>query len=399
MVIPDASSYRWVAALLVLPLRVSVGLNIFAPVPLFPIIMDHYDISRAMVSLMVVSVFLALTIFLVPSSTIIGKLGTRRALTVSGSLMSVGLIMGLMPNFQAQIILRSIFGIGAAITIPGSAAVLAQWMKPKERGPLAAIYLMGESTGVAFVFFAGVPLAEALGWHNVLVLSAAFALASTVAWAALAKQAPASTRESISIMETLGMLRDRRTLLLAFAGIGPIAMFISLSSWLPTYYNEVFAMDLKQATRLTTIMPLTGAVMNAVTAVLLARLTSRRPLFLLTGLAAPVLAFGTFIYFSMPLIVVSIILLSCVFWIFLPTLFTIPLELPDVRPENVALILSAALTLGNGATVVAPYLVGATTDVFGTYIPSFIVLAILPTTALAAAIFLPKTGPTTNKPQ
>jgi predicted MFS family arabinose efflux permease len=392
MEVSPPSPHRWVVALVVLPLRISIGLNVFAPAPLFPIMMDHHDIGRGTVSLMVTSVFLVLTFFLIPGGTIVARIGTRRACLLGGLLMSSGLLMGVAPTFTLQVALRVVFGLGAAIMIPASAAILGQWMKPQERGPLAAIYLMGESGGVAFAMFIGVATANVLGWENVFAVYAGFALVSTVAWGLLGRQAPVTTSETTSFREVLGMLRERRTLLLSFAGVGPIAMFISFASWLPTYYNEAFGMELERATRLAAVMPLTGTVMNGVAAVILGRFQARKPVFVITGIAAPILGYGTFLFFNVPLVIVSVVLLSTVFWLFLPTLFTIPLELPDVRPENVGIMLSGVLTLGNGAAVLAPFVVGATTDALGSYVPSLSVLAIFPVTALVSAAFLREIG-------
>ena len=384
MEVSPPSPHRWVVALVVLPLRISIGLNVFAPAPLFPIMMDHHDIGRGTVSLMVTSVFLVLTFFLIPGGTIVARIGTRRACLLGGLLMSSGLLMGVAPTFTLQVALRVVFGLGAAIMIPASAAILGQWM--------AAIYLMGESGGVAFAMFIGVATANVLGWENVFAVYAGFALVSTVAWGLLGRQAPVTTSETTSFREVLGMLRERRTLLLSFAGVGPIAMFISFASWLPTYYNEAFGMELERATRLAAVMPLTGTVMNGVAAVILGRFQARKPVFVITGIAAPILGYGTFLFFNVPLVIVSVVLLSTVFWLFLPTLFTIPLELPDVRPENVGIMLSGVLTLGNGAAVLAPFVVGATTDALGSYVPSLSVLAIFPVTALVSAAFLREIG-------
>lgn len=392
MDISHPSPYRWIVALVVLPLRISVGLSVFAPAPLFPIMMEHHDIGRGTVSLMVTSVFLVLTVFLIPGGTIVARMGTRKACLLGGLLMSSGLLMGVAPTFAVQVALRVVFGLGAAILIPASAAILGQWMKPRERGPVAAIYLMGESAGVAFAMFTGVVTANVLGWQNVFVVYGGFALVSTVAWGLLGRPAPLSAPEPTSFREVVGMLLERRTLLLSLAGVGPIAMFISFAAWLPTYYSEAFGMELERATQLATVMPLTGTVMNGVAAVILARFQARRPIFVVTGIAAPILGYGTFLFFNIPLVVVSIVLLSAVFWVFLPTLFTVPLELPDVKPENVGIMLSAVLTLGNGAAVLAPFIVGSTTDALGSYVPSLSVLAVFPVTALVSAVFLREVG-------
>ena len=56
------------------------------------------------------------------------------------------------------------------------------------------------------------------------------------------------------------------------------------------------------------------------------------------------------------------------------------------------MVTAAALTIGNASTVVSPLLVGMVTDMVGSYVPSLSVLAILPITAVIAAVKLPETG-------
>ena len=133
--------------------------------------------------------------------------------------------------------------------------------------------------------------------------------------------------------------------------------------------------------------------MNIFSGFLLARLGLRRPLLLVLGLLFPLSAFGAFYFDSTPVIIGAILLMGLSFWLFLPTVFTIAMELPGVSSDKVAMITAAALTFGNLSTIVAPLFVGITTDMLGSYVPSLSTLAILPATAVLAAILLPETGP------
>ena len=196
----------------------------------------------------------------------------------------------------------------------------------------------------------------------------------------------------MSVTAVLGVLKERNTLLLSLALAGPLAMFISYSSWLPTYYNEVFDMPLQKATSILAILPLMGVVVNLLSGFLLARLGLNRPLLMIPGLIFPIGAFGAFYFNSTPIIIAAILVLGFSFWIFLPTVFTTAMELPGVTLEKVGVVTAAVLTIGNASTIVAPFLVGVVTDAIGSYVPSLAVLAIVPVTAVVAAIALPETG-------
>ena len=77
---------------------------------------------------------------------------------------------------------------------------------------------------------------------------------------------------------------------------------------------------------------------------------------------------------------------------FIPALLTIPMELPGVTVERVAIVTAAALTMGNGATVISPLFIGYLTDAMGSYLPSLTIVAILPLTLVIGALALPETG-------
>ncbi len=371
-----------------------MGLNLFAPAPMFPLIMEDYDLSRGSVSLLMVTAFLVFTIFLIPGGIISTRLGTKEAVLVSGVLMTAGVLAPVTSNLPAILPLRVAFAMGNAILLPATAAVIVQWFKTSERPIMNAVNLAAQGTGVATAMFLSVPLAEALGWKNVLVVYGIFASMSNIIWLLLGRavRTDAAAESQTSVKAIFGVLRERNTLLLSLAFVGPFALFIGYSSWLPTYYNEEFDMPLQQASAILALLPLMGVVVNVLSGFLLARLGLHRPLMMAPGLLFPIGAFGAFYFNSIPIIIGAILLLGFCFWIFLPTALTVAMELPGVTMEKVALVTAAALTIGNASTVVAPFLVGVITDMIGSYVPSLSVLAILPVTALIAAIALPETG-------
>ena len=371
-----------------------MGLNLFAPAPMFPLIIEDYNLSRGSVSLMMVTAFLVFTIFLIPGGIISTKLGTRGAILVSGLLMTAGVLAPVTSSLPAILPLRVAFAMGNAILLPATAAVIVQWFKTSERPIMNAVNLAAQGTGVAAAMFLSVPLAEALEWRTVLMVYGVFASLGTVVWLVFGRsvQSDAASENTISLKAIFGVIKERNTLLLSLAFVGPFAMFVSYSSWLPTYYNEEFDMPLQQASAILALLPLMGVVVNVLSGFLLARLGLHRPLLMVPGLLFPIGAFGAFYFNSIPIIIAAILVLGFCFWILLPTALTVAMELPGVTPGKVAMVTAAALTIGNASTVVSPFLVGVVTDMVGSYLPSLSVLAILPITAVIAAVKLPETG-------
>ena len=313
---------------------------------------------------------------------------------MSGLLMTAGVFAPLTSSLPAILPLRVAFAMGNAILLPATAAVIVQWFKTSERPIMNAVNLAAQGMGVATAMFLSVPLAEALEWRTVLMVYGVFASLGTVIWLVFGRavQPGATSENTLSLIAIFGVIKERNTLLLSLAFVGPFAMFVSYSSWLPTYYNEEFDMPLQQASAILALLPLMGVVVNVLSGFLLARLGLHRPLLMVPGLLFPIGAFGAFYFNSIPIIIAAILVLGFCFWVFLPTALTVAMELPGVTMEKVALVTAAALTIGNASTVVSPFLVGMVTDMVGSYVPSLSVLAILPITALIAAVKLPETG-------
>lgn len=390
------SSYRWVVEASLVPLHFGVALNLFAVPPVFPLIMEDFSLSRGTVSLLMTVVFLVFTLFLIPGSALSAKINAKNAIVLSGFLMA-GTSWFFLPNdFVTLLPLRMLFGIGASILLTATATIILHWFKPSERPVVNAFNLACQGSGATFAMVFTVPLAEnfGLGWQLVLSSYGWFVVFGTVLWLAFGRTSPAaSTEPDLFSLSTLReMLKEKNTWLLSLAPVGPIAMFIAYSSWLPTYYNEVFGMSLSDATSLLGILPLMGVIINVPGGLLLSRVGLHRPFLFVPGLLFPIGALVA-IGFNNPLVIFfGLVILGVSLSIFLPTVFTVAMELPGTTPEKAAIVTAAALTLANGATIISPLFVGLSTDLSGSYLPSLILLAIIPLTAVLASWKLPETG-------
>ena len=180
--------------------------------------------------------------------------------------------------------------------------------------------------------------------------------------------------------------------MLALAASGPFAVFIGYSSWLPTYYVEVQDMTMEKASSIVAVLPLTNAVFNPVSRVLLSKMDRRKPMLIIAGVSLPFLALGSFLMTNPVIIVACIIGLVAVFSMFIVILLTIPMELPGVTAGRVGMVMASIFAVGNLSGLISPIFIGSLTDFTGSYIPALSILSILPITLIISGVLLPETG-------
>ena len=293
------------------------------------------------------------------------------------------------------------FGIGVAIAFPATSALSAQWFRQEELPVINGLNLAGQTTGFATGMFIAAPIAAAVGWQQTLFLLGAFVLVGLAVWLVGGRSAPAPVEPPLpfSLRDVLPVLTERNTLLLSLGAAGPFAVFIGFSSWLPSYYHDVLGMSINRASAMMAILPLMGVVVNPLSGLLQARVGRRKPFLLVPGIVLPFAAIGSFLLFNHPFpIAISAIILGLCFSVFIPAFFTIPMELPGVTLERVAIVTAAALTMGNGATVISPLLIGFLTDALDSYLPGLTIVAVLPLTLVITALAIPETGPKASRP-
>jgi CP family cyanate transporter-like MFS transporter len=388
------SSHRWVIQSMLMLLQVGMGLNFMSPTPLFPVIMDDYEISRSAVSLLVSATIIVMTIGLLPGGLLIAKMGSRRSMALAGFLMSAHLLTPLTDSFILLVMIRLMFGIGVAITIPATSAITMEWFKPGELPLLNGVNEAGRALGVALGVFIAVPITNIIGWHMTLFSFGAIPLVGSCIWIMGGRSSNRSTNDgaSFSVRANVPLMLNRNTLLLAAGMAGAFAVFIGFSSWLPAYYNEIRGISLGKASSIVAVMPLMSAALNPVSGFIQSKLGRRKPMLTLSGLLLPIFALGSFLIPSQGVAIICVMGLGATFSIFIVAALTIPMELPGVSASSVGIVTAAVLTMGNLAGVISPIFVGTLTDFLGSYITPFSILALAPLTLVVAGMLLPETG-------
>ena len=389
------SRYRWVIHGLLISAQLSIGINVLAPAPLFPFIMEEYALDRGSVSALVAVMALVLAVGNVPSGFMASRYGVYRTFALGSFLMSAGMLAPFMTNFAGHVVWRVVLGLGVGIVIPLVGGVSSQWFGRRELPIINGTNWMGQTSGMAISMFLAVPIANLFGWKSAIFIFGVVALIGAVGWVLLGKDGTDQEQVGTTTVRPnlLAVLKERTTGLIAMAFVGPFLTYLSLNAWLPTYYNEVFGISLSKAALIIGLAPLVGLIASPAAGLLSGKLGLRRPFLIGAGVLFIISSFGTFLVHNEPLIYISVIGLGISQWVFIPMIFIVATELPGKTAAEVAVILSAGLAVGNLLSFLGPLLVGVTTDAFGSYLPSLSVLAVLPIIMLFSGFMLPETGP------
>jgi len=386
------SSYRFVIAGLVLAAHFSVGLNFVVVSPLLPLITEEYGITRTSASLLVGLVFLIHAAFGLPGGVLVSRFGLYRAYTLSWFLMGLLALSAVAPDFPALLALRLAYGVGYGVMIPATAPLLMQWYRPSEITVMNALNIAVFSLGAAVSVSTAVPLSGALGWQNALGIFGVVPLAGAIAWSFLGKtkRATPGTASPVGLRDIWRVLTIRTVLLLVIADAGVFAQYTALSTWLPTFYHEARGMSLNQAGFVTGLLPLVGVLAVMLGGFLPLKVHSDRLFFIVPGVMIGLGSMGSFLIGDPVGIYASIIILGVGSWSYAPTLLTLPMRLPGMTPERVAVVWGSFVTISGTAMFISPLVVGAARDMAGSFIPGFIIFAVGAWFLLLAGVALPR---------
>jgi MFS family permease len=246
-----------------------------------------------------------------------------------------------------------------------------------------------------------------LTWKAPLVIYAAVALTTSVAWIIFGRnrkrvwQVSESrgpmAQEKKADLSIRQLLRKRSTILLALATMGCWCLGNAMGSWLPSYYHEVFNMPLAKASSILALITVGGTAACIVGGILPLRVGRRRPFLIISGIFMGLSALGAILFNNLWVIYVCVTLFGIFGNLHSPTLFTIPLELPNISPRTGSIIIFMMLVGGNFGNFIGPLFVGYLTDITGSYLPGFIICAVISFSLLLAGLLLPETGPLAKK--
>lgn len=398
-----SNRYRFVIEALVLLILTCIGVIWVATGPILSPMMEDYGISRGTVSWSASIAALVVVFFSVPSGILCSKIGIRKTFAIGAFLMSVGFLTPLCTSFLLLLATRLIFAIGTAMTFPIAGGIVTQWFTSKELPLINGLNVSSTSVGNTVALFATVPIASLLSWRAPLTIYGVIALIGAVLWFFLGRErqtvpvAQDTKREPVAALGTRDVFKLKAIWYLALSMVGPFCLSMAISSWLPTYYNEEFGIPLVQASSITALFTVAGIPACILGGLLPMWLGRRKPFLIIPGALIGFAGLGTFIINNPLLNISCVILFGICVQIYMPSIFTITMELPGMSARTVALALAVGTAMGDIGGFVGPLLVGYTADATASYIPGFVGCCVLSSSLLVGGLLLPETGPKAKK--
>ena len=392
----NSNQYRFVIGGLVLLCHLALGMNLFSASPVLPLIIDEYAISRSAAGLMVTLALFFAAVFGLPGGVIISRIGAQRAFTIGYWLMALIALSPLAPNFISLLALRLAFGVGTAFLLTATGPLMMQWFKPREILVMNAFNTAALSLGIALSVSTAAPLANWLGWSMALGIFGLAGVAGAFTWTLLARPVvKASSLASTPVTaltrkEIWSVISHPAVLLLVAADGGVLLQYTALTSWLPTFFNEVRDMSLSRGGFITGILPFVGLFAVLAGGILPSRFGLKPIFFVAPGILIVVAGPGTFLSGNLIVIYASIVVLGIGSWLYVPTLLSLPMALPGMTPEKVGIVWGFIITVSGFCMFLSPLLVGAVRDIWGSFTPGFIVCGVAAWTLLLAGILMPR---------
>lgn len=339
---------------------------------LLPAISEDMNLSPTKQGWLGSSTLLANLLLALPTSLIFSRFNAK-TLTTLTSLAGVGftLMQGWAPVFLVLILGRVMFGLSMIAREPARALLTAQWVPRKEIGLVnslinTAVWL---SDSMALVLTPFVLLWLDDSWRGTFTAFAIAYFVVTILWMGIGRERKTSEyrrwEESEIKRDTLRHVLSYRDLwLIGFGYIGIEVGFFALITFWPTLMLEEYGVPLTTSGALQSIYPLVAAVAGILVSIYLVKRDVRRPLLILCGIILPTTSVGMLLTGDVLLLAVLWILHG-IGWAFIPILFTIPFELPGIKPREIAAAMGFIQSSMWTGGAIGPILAGILQDVTG----------------------------------
>lgn len=388
--------YRWVVEALLFLIYFAFGLSWIGYAPVLGDLMTAYGASKAQGGALISIVSISKTFVPLLAGVLAARFGLRYAILAGAALSALALVAPYAGDFQQLMVLRFLFGIGGAVVVTLMGAVVMGWFPRSELPMVNAANNVALNTGVVAALFTAPAMSASMGWRSTLVAYGALSCILAVAWLLLGREASTGTGGA-KVQDgpsPLGeMLRRKESWYVALAFTGPIALYLALNTWLPTYYQEAFGLDKAAASKVTGLFNLVGIPTAMLGGWLTTKLGLRRPLIITSGLLMPAAAIGMVLATEPTVRYLCAAVLGFSFFLYVAPLFTTPMELPGMDPRKVGVMNGIVFSVAYLGSFFAPIMTGYAKDALGSYVPGFALFAVLSAALALGGFLLPETGP------
>jgi predicted MFS family arabinose efflux permease len=364
---PATSSWRTkVVPLVLFGMYASFGAAWMAVVPLFPEIETLLGVDRKSALTLVTVVSIAKSIVPILAGVFAARLGLTTTMRIAAVLMSLGVLVPWLPGgWSVWVAARFLFGVGGAVWLTLMGAVVVDVVAPARRGFVNALNGVAINTGVIVGLKSALPLKDALGAQGALtVLSSTMALFLVLLLAVgpLSSAPPRAVSFGAIFRSYVAVLKERTTWIIAGAFCGPLALYLVVNTWLPTYLEQAYGLTRAAAAGALSTMNLWGIPASLTIGVLLQKKVWRvRGWILVGGLLLPVGMAGALLAdeaWRMPFFALA----GAGLFIPVAPLVTLLQKQPGMTPARFGMVMGTMGSVTYIVSSLAPNVVGSVVD-------------------------------------
>jgi len=246
-------------------------------VSLFPFLKADWGLTDAQCGAMVSAVYWAIVLFSFPASIVIDRWSRKKSIGIMAVLWCLATAAcAFTRNFGQLFAARTAIGIGEAGYAPGGTAIISALYPEKKRAFMVGIWNTSIPLGMAVGIVIGGFIASRWGWRHAfgivalpgLIIALLFFFIRDYKTVGLEKSVDrretvdaGRTATKLSKMDIVRAFAGTPSLLLTYIGFaGMMFTSISMSTFLPTYFQRVQGFPLQKATLLASGIMLTSII-------------------------------------------------------------------------------------------------------------------------------------------
>ncbi len=392
---PQSTNYRFVIIIAMMLPHVFGFIILESLGLMLPSINKEFHLSPTEEGILGSAPRIGMMILALPAGWWFSKLNAKRVTTITfiiGALLV--LLQGWSPIFAVLLLARALYGISMVVREPVRAMLVRQWALPREVVTINALSNM--LWGVTAVGFLLVPLLLRVlddDWRTTFYIFAAGILGLTLVWHILGKERISPQYQADMLAQTQSpissIFRYRELWFLAFGVLGNAAAWSAFAVFWPSLMLEKFGLSELTSGSIIAIGGGVSAFAGIGVGLLTNKIGKKRVILWWCGIgmAATQVAFlwtGSFGW------LVLITAVNGVAWSHFPIVLTIPFQLPNIKPREIATAIGFLETAVWAGALVGPILTGALEDFALDPQLALLVTAAMPISLSIAAMLLPR---------
>lgn len=334
----------WLMAIVSILAGVVFAIDLFKVPPTMMLLMKDYNVSIAVIGLVMTAIAITSTVIALPGGAIMQKIGPKNLGLAAMACAAIGSVIGaLSTSFTVLVISRGIEGFGFGLISLVVPAIIAAWFPAQKRGLPMSIWTLWVSMGMLIIFRLTNVIVPSFGWKGSWWLTTVLFVVIGVIFALVirfpkegegANEAQPAKTQKVSLLE--GFKSPAAWLLcIIFIAYGwPAA---ALSGFYSTFLQQSLGMDMAAANTMTSYATIGMMVGGICIGLMLNRIKSKShgTVLLVIMVITAIFAYAQFEIKSVAILVPFMLVIGVVQQLIPATIFTMAPG-AATRPETIA---------------------------------------------------------------